>query len=374
MKDRVLVVDDDAAIRHTLTRILQPAHEVVVAASPEEALELLAHEPFHVALIDVHLHASGDGYELCQSVKATAPETDVILITGSVSQPDQKLYRSLEEGAFYFLFKPFERKVLRALVDRCLALQRERRAKEAYARALADDLDRAKAFQESLLPRCSLEAAGWKIAGRYRSCDALGGDLYHWLVERDGSVVFAIADVVGHGVSAAMYSGMLRSTLDAARRIDPEPEEAVRLMMQGVDFFSGGRYASLFYGRLYADGRLRYVNAGHPAAICISSEGRIERLPATGLFLTAEFSGMVRKVREVRLDPGAWLVAFTDGVTEALDPKADEFGDGRLERAVREAAGGTPEEMVVRILKRLDDHRDGRPLNDDVTLLAAVRV
>ena len=99
-------------------------------------------------------------------------------MTGSLSEPDEKLYRSLEEGAFYFLFKPFERRVLRALVTRALDLQRERRAKEKYASELAADLERARLFQARLMPSAALRDAGWHLEGRFLPCDALGGDFY----------------------------------------------------------------------------------------------------------------------------------------------------------------------------------------------------
>jgi sigma-B regulation protein RsbU (phosphoserine phosphatase) len=373
MKERVLVVDDDAAIRHTLERVLSPMYEVVTAVGPTDALVAVGQKPFNVALVDVHLQSSGDGYTLCHQIRELTPETDVILITGSVSQPDQKLYRSLEEGAFYFLFKPFERKVLRALVGRCVDLQRERRAKEAFARELAEDLERARAFQRSLLPRGGLDASGWRLAGRYLSCDALGGDFYFWLVERDGSVVFALADVVGHGVSAALYAGMLRSTLVSARRIDPDPERAVREILRGADFFDGSRYATFFYARLFPDGRMRYVNAGHPAVLHVTPDGRVERLKATGLFLTRSFPGLPRPAHEVRLEPGARLIASTDGLEEAFNPREEEFGAARLERAALECREKTPAEMVRHLLERLDRHCEGRPLADDVTVVSVAR-
>ncbi|MBV8201083.1 MAG: response regulator, partial [Acidobacteria bacterium] len=199
-RDRILVVDDDPGMRHTLQRILAPAYEVETAMGEMSALARLqlsfpgqggissqgglasqgglGGEPgFALALIDVRL-ADGDGYALCQAIREQYPQTDVILITGSLSEPDEKLYRSLEEGAFYFLFKPFDRRVLLALVERCLQLQRERVAKERFASTLAADLERARRFQRSLLPRQSIAASGWRLEGRLLSCEALGGDLY----------------------------------------------------------------------------------------------------------------------------------------------------------------------------------------------------
>jgi phosphoserine phosphatase RsbU/P len=372
-RDRILVVDDDAGMRRAVARVLAPLYEVETAAGAAEGEALVAARDFAAALVDVQL-ADGDGYALCHEIRARRPGTDVILMTGSVSQPDEKLYRSLEQEAFFFLFKPFERRLLLALVERCLRLQKERRAKERYAEELAADLEKARRFQRSLIPRAPLAGGGWHLEGRFEPCDALGGDFYLALEDRRGGIVFAVADVVGHGVSAAMYAGMLRSSLDAARRRDPDPAAVNAELDAGVDFFTGPRYASLIYGQLLPDGRLRYFNAGHPPALLRRRGGGGEDLGATGLLLSSLFAGRGRRVEEVRLAPGDRLLLFTDGVSEARDPGERELGRPALEEAFAAAADRPPGATLDALLERLRRHRGERPLEDDATLLLIERV
>src|SRR6185369_15208536 len=235
-----------AGLRRTLERILQPSYAVESVAGATEALSRVDAADFDLALLDVRLK-DGDGYTLCKAVRERRPLMDVILITGSISEPDEKLFRSLEEGAFYFLFKPFDRRVLLALVERCLRLQRERFAKEKYAQELAADLERARLFQQSLVPREPVAGAGWRVEGRLLTCEALGGDF--WLAQADDGLglVLAVCDVVGHGVSAAMYAGMLRSTLGAAWRQGADPARVSRELLAGIDFLEGATCATMIY-------------------------------------------------------------------------------------------------------------------------------
>ena len=380
-RDRILVVDDDPGMRHTLQRILQPAYEVETAAGEMSALAQLemqmpgraglAGEPgFALALIDVRL-ADGDGYALCQAIREQSPWTDVILITGSLSQPDEKLYRSLEEGAFYFLFKPFDRRVLLALVERCLRLQRERAAKERFALTLADDLERARRFQQSLLPREAIAAAGWRLEGRLLSCEALAGDLYLAHAGDDG-LVWAVSDVVGHGVGAAMYAGMLRSTLDAARRRSPEPRALIGELLDGIDFFEAAKYATLIYGLLLPGGGLRYVNAGHPPALW-QHDGRIDPLPATGFLLSTVFRDRPHTPGEIAMGPGDRLLVYTDGASEACGPDDQELGAAGLADALAGCGRLPLTDALDALLDRISAHCAGRPLDDDVTLLLVER-
>jgi phosphoserine phosphatase RsbU/P len=384
-RNRILVVDDDPGMRRALQRILSPAYQVETATGEAEALEQLALEPspagdagpagprepdFALALIDVRL-ADGDGYALCQAIRERRPETDVILITGSLSEPDEKLYRSLEEGAFYFLFKPFDRRVLLALVERCLRLQRERAAKEHFAQTLEDDLEQARRFQQSLLPRQAIAAGGWRIEGRLLSCEALAGDLYMAHAGRNG-LVWSVSDVVGHGVSAAMYAGMLRSTLEAARRRSPEPRELIGELLDGIDFFEAAKYATLFYGLLLPDGGLRYLNAGHPPALW-QHDGAIEPLPATGFFLSTAFRDRPHAPGEITLREGDRLLVYTDGASEACAPGGEELGIAGLAAALAGCRELALTDALDALLGRIHSHCSGRPLDDDVTLLLIER-
>jgi serine phosphatase RsbU (regulator of sigma subunit) len=369
---RILVVDDDPGIRHTLSRILSPTYAVAAVAGAGDAMARIGAEPFDLALVDVRL-SDGNGYTLCQSILATRPETDVILITGSLSEPDEKLYRSLEEGAFYFLFKPFDRRVLLALVERCLRLKRERAAKEQHARTLAADLEKARRFQRSLVPRAPLESAGWRLEGRLLSCDALGGDIYLALVPSAAQgVVCAIADVVGHGVRAAMYAGMMHSTLDVARRRSPEPARLARELLDGIDFFEAATYATLFYAFLLPDGRLRYFNAGHPAPLWQSARG-IAPLPATGLLLSKLFRETPPGVEQIDLAPGDRVLLYTDGATEVRDAGDDELGAEGLAEVLAGCRDATARATLDALVDRIAAHNDGRALEDDVSLLLVER-
>jgi len=279
----------------------------------------------------------------------------------------------LEEGAFYFLFKPFDRRVLRALVSRCLQLQKERRAKEKYARELAEDLEKARAFQQSLMPQEAVREAGWLLEGRFQPCDALGGDFYFTLIHRDASIVVAMADVVGHGVAAAMYCGMLRSVLDAARRRHPDPAEVLPELTSGIDFFEGSQYASLFYGQLLPNGKIRYFNAGHPPALLWQTNGEVIELEATGLILTSMLPHDGTEVKEAVLNSGDRLLVFTDGIYEALDPNGREFERENLARFLEQSGDIPVSEALERLLERVRVHRAGRPFDDDATVLLIER-
>jgi serine phosphatase RsbU (regulator of sigma subunit) len=185
--------------------------------------------------------------------------------------------------------------------------------------------------------------------------------------------VVAVADVVGHGVSAAMYAGMLRSTLEAARRLDPDPARVQEALVLGIDFFESSRYATLFYGQLSANGRLRYWSAGHPPAILLSASGGYTRLGSTGPPLSVVFQDRPRAVEEITLERGDRLLVYSDGASEARDPAETELGTDGLERALGRSAR-TELPLALDALRRLVfDHVAGRPLEDDVTMVLVER-
>jgi sigma-B regulation protein RsbU (phosphoserine phosphatase) len=372
-RERVLIVDDDPAMRRAVIRVLEPFCEPRTADGVQEAAAQLRDTRFHVALVDIQL-PDGDGYGLCQQIRAVSPDTDVILMTGSVSQPDEKLYRSLEEGAFYFLFKPFERRTLKALVTRALERQRERSAKEAYAAELAADLQRARRFQASLLPSAALREAGWQLEGRALPCQALGGDFYLTLSNPDGSVAMALSDVVGHGVAAALVAGMLRSALDQARRRDASPEAVLRELTGSLDMFEGSTYATLVYAQLGADGRVGYFNAGHPPMLLLKADAPAQEIESSGVMLSPLIPRGGEECRRLALGRGDRLLVFSDGAYEVLDPEDRELGRPRLLALLEGTRGLAVPTALERLLDGVRAHSAGRPAGDDITLLLVERV
>jgi sigma-B regulation protein RsbU (phosphoserine phosphatase) len=215
--------------------------------------------------------------------------------------------------------------------------------------------------------------AGWRLEGRLLSCDDLGGDFYLTQAVGEEGMVFAVSDVVGHGVSAAMYAGMLRSTLDAARRHSPEPDRVARELLAGIDFFEAASCATLVYGLLRPDGRLRYASAGHPPIFWQRARG-IEQLPATGVLLHQVFRTRPLLAEELATQEGDRLLVYTDGAFEARNPADQELGLDRLEQAFGDCRSLPADETLDALMGLLRDHCGGRPVDDDVTLLLIERI
>lgn len=380
---RILVVEDEPGVLRAVQRVLAAQHEIVPAQRVSEALDCLHRQDFDIAIVDLQL-PDGSGYEVNREIQRLRPDTDVILMTGSTTHQDQKLFQALEQDAFYFLFKPFDRRVLIALVERCLRLRRLQRENLQHLKRLARDEEKARAIQRSLLPETPLTAQGWFVTARFEPAEKVSGDLFAVvpLSEQVTGLAVLVADVVGHGLPAAMYAGMLRSTFDAARRLDPDPEAVFERLFEGLDFFASNSGASLFYGVFHPDGRVCYLSAGHPPALLCRKQRRtngeepreLERLESTGpkLLPAPIVRGLPRHTGEVLLEPGDRLLLYTDGLPEAKSPENRELELTGVEEALT-AVDGSAEAVMRGVLARLERHCDGRPLEDDVTVLLVER-
>ena len=167
-----------------------------------------------LAIVDIRMPEMS-GFEVTRGLKAALRDVDVILMTGNSEEPDDNLIQAIDEGAFYFIQKPFDRRVLLALVHRCLELRRLREEREKYLLRVERELEDARQFQISLLPPPHFERAGLSIDARYLACTELAGDIYDYVDANDGAVALLIADVVGHGTSAAMMTAVVKAPFRA---------------------------------------------------------------------------------------------------------------------------------------------------------------
>jgi phosphoserine phosphatase RsbU/P len=366
---RILVVDDEPGMLRAVERVLSGTHHVVGTRSSRDALALAAEFKPELAIVDIRM-PDLDGFELMARLKAHFPALDIILMTGSVDDLDDKLLRAIRSPAFYFIQKPFDREVLRTLVERCVELQWRREEHRRHLERLETEMSEARAFQQSLLPVREAIVNRLAICCRYTPCSGLGGDLYDYAAAGSGQTALLIADVSGHGVSAAMLTGVVKSAFQASHVDGFEPHAVVQRVWAGLASFSPERFVTLVAALIAPEeGRLRYVNAGHPSIALWGGTREPVWLKSTGPLVSPVLSASTWEVPAVPIEEGDQLLLYTDGVSEVL-ADSDGFADTRFSNTIgRAPTGGAA--LLDAILAEVQHDLAGLPQPDDVTLLTA---
>jgi sigma-B regulation protein RsbU (phosphoserine phosphatase) len=303
-----------------------------------------------------------------QQLKRRMPDMDAILMTGNAEEPDANLVRAIEEGAFYFIQKPFDRRVLLTLVVRCLELRRLRMEKMQYTRHLERELLDARQFQLSMLPPNDLTLDDLAISARYMACSELAGDFFDYVVSADGSIGMIVADVVGHGASAAMMTGIVKSAFRASDVDAFDPTAVVGRVKENLRGFDPSRFVTLVCARIDRRSRkMDYVNAGHPSPILRRKGEEPQLLESTGPLISSALLDLPCERRTIKLESHDFLFCYTDGLIEARGPDGP-FGEGRLVSLITH--NGMPgRQLVEKALASVVEFRDSQPFADDVTML-----
>jgi sigma-B regulation protein RsbU (phosphoserine phosphatase) len=370
-RSRIMVVDDDPAMLRAVERILAPVHEVHSFASGQEAVEAVRGVEFNVAIVDVRMPGM-DGFEVTRAIKAECPKMEVVLVTGSVTDLDDKLVRSVKERAGFFITKPFSRAVITSIVDRSLEIQRLELERDDLIDRLTADLARARRYQLALLPKDLPRYYGpIEVAASHVTCEAVGGDIYDAILLPDGRLLLVVADVVGHGVAAALVTGMIKTALNRTLRVQPELVPAAEAVLDSLAPLSQHRVVTLILAMVDADARtIHYLNAGHPPALIWREGAKPRTLDATTPLLSFGLGLGSQPIASAPFEPGDRLALYTDGLYEMRDPGGREYGRERLLRALARRRGTIAEvtESTMDVARR---HAGGRPTDDDLTLLVA---
>jgi sigma-B regulation protein RsbU (phosphoserine phosphatase) len=200
----------------------------------------------------------------------------------------------------------------------------------------------------------------------------LGGDLCDYVAIGPGRIALVVADVMGHGVSAAMLTGVVKSAFRASSPQGYEPQSMVRRLWRNMDAFGTERFVTLIAAVVSIDERrVDYVNAGHPAGLLFAADGVISRLASTGPLVSPAFRDCVWEQRSVVFEKDDLLLLYTDGVSDAL---AGPYDCG--EEAIVELARDNAQQdslLIDSVLARARDQFGNRPQPDDLTLLSVTR-
>ena len=252
-----------------------------------------------------------------------------------------------------------------------------------YAR-LAQDLDAARAIQQSLLPQTMPSIPGYSVAARSRACYQVGGDYLDVVTEPDGSHLMVVADVAGKGLASALVCTAFRSAFRAlARQSLTLRELAGRLSQQHWDEGAEARrrYVTAIFLRLDpTSSEMELVNAGHnPAFLVSSSDNSVRLIEASGTPL-GMLPGARYSIERVPIEPGSRVLLYTDGLTEIFQGE-EEFGQQRLMETFRNIdtdqtaeSAQHAENTLASLWTTLDTFSRGAPQQDDMSAIALCRL
>ncbi len=238
------------------------------------------------------------------------------------------------------------------------------------------ELIMARQVQESLLPSQMPQIDGWDFARLWHPAREVSGDFYDMIPEGSDQLGLVIGDVTDKGMPASLFMVFTRTALRASLNQIDTPAEAIQATNHLIcqDFFES-LFATLFYARLCTStGELTYVNAGHhPPMFYHAQNDEVQLLRRTGLPLGIEIDSVYTD-RVIALQPGDFILFYTDGVTEATDPAQKEFGIERLQHAVYSLRDQSTTAMLAGLEKTFNEFTDPAQAFDDITLMVVRRL
>jgi sigma-B regulation protein RsbU (phosphoserine phosphatase) len=279
------------------------------------------------------------------------------------------------------------------------------------------ELQIGRGIQASFFPAALPQPPGWELAALFHAAREVAGDFYDAFALPHGKIGLVIADVCDKGVVAALFMALLRSLLRAtiqqhyylttrygqpvggeqsaenlgrsaenlnqeeggSRPFTPMDSTALLDTVRLINGYIGSNhadthiFATLFFGILDpSSGKILYANCGHIPPLLRAQDGTETNLmptgPAVGLLPEARYT-----VQEVQLQPGDTLLAYTDGVTEARNPKGNLFGEKRLMSLIAERPYDSAAALLDAIEAAVKEHTAGADPSDDITMLALRR-
>jgi serine phosphatase RsbU (regulator of sigma subunit) len=253
--------------------------------------------------------------------------------------------------------------------EAALAIENARLYREALDKAkFEQELKVAAAIQQSLLPVSNRTGAFFTAAAASVPCRAVGGDFYDYVDLPPGTFGFILGDVAGKGSPAALLAAAVLGMFSAEATYQNSAAPLITRLNHGLFRRAiEARFLTTFYGILGPDGSFLYCNAGHNPPFLISASG-VRRLETGGVVLGL-FEQAAFDEEALTLEPGDFIVAFSDGVSEALNEAGDEFSDDRLLACVTANRNGTPQMILDALLKDVRAFCGEAPQSDDVTLV-----
>jgi sigma-B regulation protein RsbU (phosphoserine phosphatase) len=368
---RVLLVDDAKANLDILVEGLKSDYKLSLALNGDMALKAAARNPPDLVLLDIVMPEM-DGYEVCRRLRET-PETaeTPIMFLSSLEDVANKT-RGFEAGGNDYLTKPFEMLEVKARVR---SLLKAKAYNDAVKEQIASELRIARDIQLGMLPNdfAAVERSyGMSFGAELHPAREVGGDLYGVCGCGPDRLVVFFGDVSGKGIPASMF--MVRA-ISLARLLARDIAEPERILARLNEELAADNPSGMFVTFLCAtftrgSNRISLANAGHCRPVLLPGSGAprwaVERL---GTALGFE-PGIEFERTEVVLNDGDALILYSDGISEAFNPRNECYGNDRLLADAGNFSGEPASNIIAGLLKKVQTFTETAPQSDDIAILA----
>jgi serine phosphatase RsbU (regulator of sigma subunit) len=376
-KGNILIVDDTPANLRLLSNVLS-GQGYQVRPVPEGSLAISAAQmsPPDLILLDIKMPKM-NGYEVCEQLKADEKTRDIPIIFISALDAIQDKISAFAVGGVDYVTKPFQVEEVLARVHTHLTLRNLHKRLQDHSEKMERELTLAGEIQASFLPRTLPDLTGWQMSAKLIPASETSGDFFDFTLLPNGHLAFLVADVVDKGVGAALFMALCWTLIRTYAVEHPANPELVlsQVNRRIIEDTKSDLFVTLFYGVLDPRrGKLLYSNAGHCPPFAVHPEDQPAFIPLakSGMPLGISQEETWTK-RSHKLEPGAALVLYTDGITEALNSHETLFGEERLIDVISQNVGASAAALQDAILYDLVHFAQDVPLMDDVALAVLIR-
>ena len=381
MAIKILSVDDEQDLEALLTqyfrrKIRKGEYEFSFAHNGLEALKLiLEHPDFDIILSDINMPEM-DGLTLLTKINEMRnPAMKCIMVSAYGDM--YNIRTAMNHGAFDFAMKPIDMEDLERTIQKAveqISFIKKAQAEHSQLEEIQYDLNVAREIQQSILPKvfpAFPESAPFDIYATMNAAKAVGGDFYDFFMVDEHHLGFTIADVSDKGVPAAIFMAISRTVIRATALRQHSPATCLSesnnlLCNESVN----GMFVTVFYAILNIHtGDVVYSNGGHNRPVWIRKGGTAEMLPVTGSMALGVMPGLPYQERTIHLEPGDSLFLYTDGISEAMNPRGELFGDERLIQTCS-TTHASAKAMIGQMAQQVSAFVDGATQFDDMTMLS----
>ncbi len=369
----LLISDVEDNIRFISSALDRLGHELLEARSIPIASEIASQEDLDLLMLCAGITDTHELEIISLLKRAEATCCLPIILVISKDEKPAETQKQLAAGADEYIARPFNDTELLARINSMLRIKKLSSHMSLTHKVFEEEMVTAQKVQSFLLPSHFPYPESLRFYTRYVATSSIGGDFYDVLDKGDGKVGVVIADVSGHGPSAALIVSTIKTLIYENVKRSSEPERIVKLLNeQLLKILPEDRFVSLFFGMVdLNDYSMSYVRCGHPYPYIMRKHNRsLQRLDASGEFVGLHDDLQVEQ-EKVTLNPGDRLFTYSDGLVDVCNSDGRTFGFKRLVNMLEQRFDQDGDELLSGLLKETAKFDCAKCAEDDVAILMA---